>query len=458
MENAVISPPIRSQAYTRNTYTVVSKIAYLIGISKRIFENEFEPPKLYIYEQLDKNETARRIRNLCILRNAIQRNFKAINDRMTKEYKSLHTIPELVPIESIMQLEADGISILKSNSTPAQYIIKINHIISDRINHCRDLFPLWLNWNYIREIFLMPNGFNEAGTADAANIYYEHMRLYPYQMYMNWPPSDEGNIILNDKKFVELLYSWHNDKFRDLSKVLDAGSETKGGIYDFLRESQKAVLVVDCENSDPYKLCASLRSLGEDALSKVSRIILYDDVHSASAWRLISNYIAAPVEHILIERVKQNKSLVDIRLTSGVCREHYQNRVDSFIIASSDSDYWGLISSLPNARFLVMVESEKCGPDIKAAFENSGIFYCYLDDFNSGNSEDIKLNALIREATHYLNRSIQLNVNDIMDEVYRITRVRMGDAEKQQFFSKYIKPMHLVIEKDGNVRIELRNA
>ncbi len=43
----------------------------------------------------------------------------------------------------------------------------------------------------------------------------------------------------------------------------------------------------------------------------------------------------------MIERVKENKSLVDIRLTTGTCREFFQNDTDSCILASSDSDYWG---------------------------------------------------------------------------------------------------------------------
>lgn len=32
--------------YENSTYTVVSKVAYLIGVQKRIFENEYEPPKM----------------------------------------------------------------------------------------------------------------------------------------------------------------------------------------------------------------------------------------------------------------------------------------------------------------------------------------------------------------------------------------------------------------------------
>ena len=85
-----------------------------------------------------------------------------------------------------------------------------------------------------------------------------------------------------------------------------------------------------------------------------------------NAWKILEYSVKIPVEHIMTERVKQNKSLVDIQLTARACQEHYQNQVDSFVIVSSDSDYWGLISSLSDARFLVMIEREKCGPDTES--------------------------------------------------------------------------------------------
>ena len=96
----------------------------------------------------------------------------------------------------------------------------------------------------------------------------------------------------------------------------------------------------------------------------------------------------------------------------------YKNDVDSFVIVSSDSDYWGLISSLPDAHFLVMIEREKCGPDMKEALADSGIFYCYLDDFYSGNSEDIKKNALFKEMYRWIDNSVHLNVNDMFDAAW----------------------------------------
>ena len=275
-------------------------------------------------------------------------------------------------------------------------------------------------------------------------------------MYINWPPQDEGNILYNDKKFVTLLYRWHDDYFSDYSKVSDAGDYVKESVYDFIGESSKSVVVVDCENSDPYKLCATMRGLDDEYLQKIQKIILFDDVHTASAWEILEDYVQIPVEHLMIERVKRDKSLVDIRLTARACQEHYQNEVDSFIIVSSDSDYWGLISSLPDARFLVMLEREKCGPDIRGALVESGIFYCYIDDFYSGRTSDIMRSALFREMREYLERSLHLNAQEMFEEALFATRIHMTTAERQQFYDKHIRQMKLVLDEEGNARIELK--
>ena len=450
------APRVLSQPHARSTYQIVSMVAYLLGVPKKIFEHDYEPPKIDVYERLEKNRHTRIIRHLCILRTAIESKFKVINDRMTHEYRSLMTIPE-VPKESIEQLAADGIQIIRAKYELADYIMYINRYISDRINNCRELFPIWLSWQYLRNIFLMPNGLTEKGTKEAAQLYYANKLYYPYQMYMNWKPSDQGNILYNDRKFVTLLYEWNNDEFTDFSKVSDVSGFTKGSIYEFLDDSIRTVMVVDCENSDPYNLCATLNNLSHETMGKIVKIILYNDVNAASAWSILENYTKIPVENILIERVKENKSLVDIRLSVGACREFYENKADSFIIVSSDSDYWGLISSLPEARFLVMVEHDKCGPDLKAAMINSGITFCYIDDFYSGNSNDIKLNALIREVYRYMEQAVQLNVYEMMNAAFQSTRVTMSESEKKQFYNRYIKPMHLVIDNAGNVSIQLRS-
>ena len=443
-------------AYKDSTHDIVSKVGYLIGVPKYRFEDDRYRLRLDLYETLDKNKTARIVRNLCIVRASIERNFGRINDMMRKEFKSIFNMPDLVPQDALNQLEFDGVGLrLRANAKLGEYIIEINRLIRDRINNCKSIFPVWLNWDYVRDIFNMKNGLTEAGIKEAANVYFSHLECYPYGIYINWVPQQCGNILYNDKKFVTLMYQWHNDYFTDYSKVSDASSFVKSSVYEFIEDADQVVMAVDCENSDPYRLCSTLKGLDADILSKIKKIMLFDDIHTVDAWRILESHTKIPVEHIMTERVMATKSLVDIEMTAMTCREHYRNLVDSFIIVSSDSDYWGLISTLPDAKFLVMIEREKCGPDMKAALANSGIFYCYLDDFYTGDGEDLKKNALFNELFRSLDKAINLNAKQMLNDALTATRIEMPVSEKKQFYAKYIKNMKLVIDDDGNVSLEL---
>ena len=423
-------------------------MAYLIGVPKRFFENEHSSPKIEVYQAMDRDKNARIVRNLCLLRTAIEQNYGKIYRAFQYDLKNLHTLPEYIPQDSIRQLSADGIEIIRANYKPIQYIIDLNNQITNRINNCRQLLPIWLKWDYLRELFIMPNGSKEAGVKKAADEYYAHRSQYPYQVYMNWPAGEQGNIFYNDKKFVTLLY--------EMSKVTDASLMTKEGIYRFLEQSKSCAIVVDCENSDPYKLYATLNNLNQNALlHKIAKIILYDDIHTTSAWDILSEFTEIPVEHEIIERVKENKSLVDIRLTTGTCREFFQNNTDSFILASSDSDYWGLIPAMPEARFLVLIEEDKCSPLIRKAMDDQGITYSYIDDFCTGNSNQIKEQAVLREVQAELDEIVNFNIQEVLQAAYINTRADMSTSEKKQFYERYIRPMRLVIDPDGEVFVVL---
>lgn len=133
--------------YHDSTYEIVSIAAYLIGVPERIFLNDHEPPKIEVYSRLDLNKNARIIRHLCLLRTAIEQNYKFINELMKFEFKSIINMPEYAPYESIRQLAEDGVSVArKLCQKPSDYIVEINRVISDRINNCKSLFPMWLNW------------------------------------------------------------------------------------------------------------------------------------------------------------------------------------------------------------------------------------------------------------------------------------------------------------------------
>jgi len=441
--------------FHEHTYSIVSRVAYLIGVPRKIFDNENEAPRREVYDQLEKDRNAHIVRSLCMLRTAIERNYSEIYKQMRFDLKNLHTLPELVPQECINYLAGQGMDIIRMNYQPIKYIIDLNKLISNHINNCSRLFPTWLEWKYIRELFIMPNGSSENGAKQAAEEYYANKSGCPYGVYINWPYSNSGNILFNDKKFVQLLYEANEDCFTDLSKVSDAGLKTKDSIYDFIERSEKTAIIVDCENSDPYKLYAMLNNLDSEALlSHICKIILYNDVHTATAWKIIEDFTDIPVEHNMIQRLKESKSLADVMLTAGTCREHYINGTDSFILASSDSDFWGLIKMMPELDFLVLVESRKCGPDIKLALENGGFTYCYLDNFCTGNSNEIKVSAVLGEIEGAIS-GFTFNIREIFDRAHTATRANMSAAEQKQFYDRYLRKMKLAIEDDGKVYIKL---
>lgn len=441
---------------TNSTYNIISKVAYLIGVEKKHFENEYEPPKMEIYEELDQNVQAQIIRNLCMLRTSIELNFKNINDSIINHLTNLSSLPEYVPTECLRQLEENNIIIEKANVRPVQYIIDINRHINNRINNCKSIFPIWLNWEYVKNLFIMPSGTVEKNTKTAAEAYYSQMNKYPYHCYINWNSPEAGNILYNDKKFVELLYEENYDHFDDISKVIDASDNTKKNIHDFLNAHDNITMLVDCENSDPYRLYATLKNLDQEALQgSIKKIILFDDPHTSSTWDILTKFIKIPLEHQVIERVKNDKSLVDMKLCVATCQEYFKNDVKHFILFSSDSDYWALIFSLPEAHFLMMMEKEKCGPDIKNALQQVGVPFSYINDFCTGNSNEIKTAALLQEIKSQLEQECHFNINDILQTAYISTRAEMSDSEQRQFYNRYIKPMKLVIDDDGNASIKL---
>ena len=62
--------------YPNSTYMVVSKIGYLIGVPKEIFDRGQLDGEHYA--KMNQNKNARIIQNLCLIRNGIEQNYTKI--------------------------------------------------------------------------------------------------------------------------------------------------------------------------------------------------------------------------------------------------------------------------------------------------------------------------------------------------------------------------------------------
>ena len=465
--------------YKNNAYNVVSIFGYLIGVDKVLFEDDGNPAMLIdVYKRLDNNKNARIIRNLCVIRTALEKYYIPIAITMKTDIKNIDSMPEYIDQDAVWTLYDDGITLAKNHHDVDEYIIAINKEISNRINNAKEFFPEWLKFDYFKKLFLMPNGFTKDGIKKEGYFYNSNRNRYPYQVYMNWTMENEGNILYCDEKFVKLVYIYNEDMFTDVSLVRNAGNLAVEDINNFINAADKVIFVVDCENSNPVKLASVLGGLSDETKSRIADVLLFDSNYTTEGWQILSDKnqedisdelmqpASAAVEenlfdwdslgvtsgvnmtHIVVDRLLETKSQVDMTLAVKTTTEVYKNGVDSVVLVSSDSDYWAMISNLPDVKFMVMLEREKTSPKTKETLQFKGIHYCFLDDFYTGVSYSIKTDTLKKYIQRYFDRNLSFNARKLLDNAVYNSWIDMTEREKQTFMEKYIQKARIVIIDD----------
>ena len=475
---------IRDDNFENYRKTIVTTIAFLIGVpqEKVTIENRFDITE---FEKLKTDDNATIIRNLCKLRTQFFRNYKNIDDAKKFQMRPLESMSEYLDIDAIKYLRNKNIEVNISNAkSPTVYIAYINQYIVDNIEKIKLLIPDWIKFEYIKSLFLMPGGY--AGH-NGVNIKSDYKKIfnvileigktyaaqrsdYPFQMYIHWPKmfrETDGNILYNDLKFLKLLYAANGDSFQAGRYVIDAKETTKENVYYFLNEAENVAIFVDCENVDPYAFASTILNLNNDELSKIKKIVLYDDVNTSTAWDYISDIINIPVEKKDIERILDNKSLVDITMTAGVCEEYYKYNVESIILASSDSDFWALIKQLPNARFLVLNELRKTSNAIIDQLDKHQIQHCFMSDFAQDKVQQFKSDVLylgLMKRIKMFNQTGNfgtLDIDNLLRELFYEADIDGAESqlnrEKEAFFRKYLKNGLLIkpVMADGKYTFQI---
>ncbi len=437
-----------------DTKEIVATVAYMIGVREEILERDYREEYSELLDSLTNNREATIIRYLSKLRTTLFQKFKKTNDEMKYNLANLDRL-EWYDHEEIKQLEAWGIPIINVNYSSEKYMEDFTKLINEHIDACEGLFRDWIKFEYIRDLFVIPKYTKKNVLRAEFEKYIKNRNNYPFHMYIHWEPRDSGNILYNDEKLLSIVYGQHKDYFWDKSKVKNATEDIKANIYEFIDAGYKVAIAVDCENSDVFKLYSVLRNLNQDEINKIEKILLYDDYHTSTAWEWLSKFTKIPVEYIEVERVTDAKSLVDIKMTAGVCSAFYKDNIDSFIICSSDSDFWGLISSLPDANFMVMYEYAKCGQAIKNAMIEHGVVNCSVDDFCTGNATELKRAVLVDKVESYLPEIVGMNGRELVRRAYTETRITYTEADIDNFYNKYIKNIRLKIDDEGVFYVEM---
>ena len=101
-------------------------------------------------------------------------------------------------------------------------------------------------------------------------------------------------------------------------------------------------------------------------------------------------------------------------MSVGICESHFKDNVDSFIVVSSDSDFWGTISSLPDANFMVVYENEKSSDKAINVMESNNVVSCCLD-----------------------------------------SRIVANEEERNAFYNKYLKNVKVSVDNEGNLSLKV---
>ncbi len=437
------------------TKEVAATMAFLLGIRDEILASYYLPDYEITLDRLREDQNACTIRYLSKIRSVLMQQYAEIDQQMQYNLKNLDSL-DCFDKKEIEQLRKWGIEVIRVNYRVEKYLMDVSRYINEHINDCKYLFYDWVKWEYIRNLFVLPKCDKPETIKAEFKKYKLNIGFYPFQFYIHWDePEDNGYLFTSDEKFLKFLYRINGEEFTDDGKFRDADDQTKINIYNFIESSEQIVIAIDCENSDVFKMYSVLKGLDEQALQKIKKITLYDDENTTCAWDWLHRLTKIPVEHIEVERVVNSKSLVDIKMTAGVCQDHYAGNVDSFIIVSSDSDYWGLISSLPNARFIVMYEYDKCGAAIKTALTSHGIYYCAIDDFCNASTEELKKLVLFDELEKHFDSLIGCNPWELTKSLYQNTYIQATEMEMQTFCTKYVKTLKLRVGKEGTFEIEI---
>ena len=482
--------PITEQAVSEETEAlstrknisteIVSTVAYLIGIRDEFFEEgrNFEKN---IYNSLTENKDATVIRHLCTLRNQFFLNYGDITKVCQSDsLKNYDDMPEQQSVESFKYLRANGISILKEKNIFVT-VAYINQAILDRVDKLNPLFNDFVNFPYIRSLFLMPGCYsnNMSKKNEKANVktkvgatyknFIDKRKKYPFSCYINWEKEfgeKDGNILSSDARFLKLLYAANNDEFRGTRYVTDASDADKNNIYEFIDGAKDAMIFVDCENIDPYCFAAMFYNLDATSLKKIKQIVLFDDVHASTAWdefEYVTKQFDIPLVHTEVNRLLENKSQVDSQLMLAVAKALNAGEAESFMIASSDSDFMILIDTFKNARFFILNEHSKTSEKTVEVLDEKNVGHCFIGDFALGKAQPFREYVLekgVQKLVDIFNESgsfFPLNSDKIIDNLFHEARIVGSEADikrqKSNFYDKYIKNIQLVHVLENGSRV-----
>ncbi len=445
----------RMMGYTND---IVSTFSYLIGIDKKYFrEEELENTfaSIEIYNRLEHIKSAKIVRSLCLIRNGFMNNFGRILVIVNDSGAGIHGLYDYVDKDAITYLESAGIK-FKYQSWAANYITEANRYLSDRVNNCKTLFPDFIEWDYLRELFLMPDGATYDGCKAGSDVYYANKTCYPFSCYMNWKLicEERGKSLYNDYLFLRNLYEDNKDTFDRQELVSDNSENNKNTVSEFLLKGDVEI-IIDCENANPFFIYSFLNAISSEECRHISRVIMFNDLNASTAWEALpKRFDDIEFEEVLCDRMLERKSMVDVRLISRTMKEYYEENIRSFILVSSDSDFYGLIEELPNADFMLVVQRKMSSSIFRETARSSGISYIYSEDYPYSEAYDFIKSVMKADFKKTIKEKWStINLLEEVESICQKTYAKLTDAEKTNIIKTIIRNLKIEVDDEYNAKI-----
>lgn len=175
--------------------------------------------------------------------------------------------------------------------------------------------------------------------------------------------SDESNAVEEPVRVAPLIYESNRRngyEFKPFEQYVNKTSEKIkqtqmeslgfcSGDYTvekLLSEAYKITYVyIDCDNINYFKFLALVHEMSKQSNQFVVKVFV--DTKTSILWECLPTGCRnVKLEVISVDRIVNLKSMVDMVMTTEICKDVYKNGVDSIYIVSSDSDFLGLIRTV----------------------------------------------------------------------------------------------------------------
>ena len=143
-------------------------------------------------------------------------------------------------------------------------------------------------------------------------------------------------------------------------------------VVKFLEQTETEVFI-DCDNSDFFKVVNFLKVL--EGYKTIKGIKLIVDLKSNFLWKVFKELYQGtiPITTVQVQRIKENKSVADVVLTKEICESYYTRNLRQAVIVSSDSDFFGLITTLSDLSFCIAYTDGQMNDEYLGYLESNNI-------------------------------------------------------------------------------------